>query len=357
MVEDSRRYFWFPWSGQTSTFPTYIGAASTVALPWRSPNDNQKVYVEEFGKAMVKHLKEVTRNGKPIVRVNAGRMMTIVAQSGYAGMADWLVEILNAPAESLEIKIYALESLRYLLAIRRKEKPNATIFSDPANLTKITEALLKIVTEKPDFQVPAAGTPEANSNAGKDAIDRMRVFMFYRRKAVEAVASLPVGVIADDLGRISVRPAHTLMMIALNDTRIEPPVTMRERIEAMIGVLNMIPDEKMNVDYATYGMAKVLQELVRERAQGLNSVPWKQSAARIKEAFNHGRELAKLKNVANKQMVIDLDRIASELLTPVIDKGLEAQVDANKLNQWITDNPLKVNSLFLDDAKLFLDPR
>ncbi|VTR98349.1 hypothetical protein [Tuwongella immobilis] len=354
LVEDSRRYFWFPWTGQTSVFPTYAGGLSPS---WRAPTDAQKAYVTEFGAAILKHLKVVVKHPKPIVRVNAGRFMTLLAQTGYDGMAEWLIEIIEGANEPLELKIYAFEAFKYMLAVRNPKRPNTTVIFDLARQKKVVEALSKAIVEVPDFQAPAAGSPQAATNAGKDLIDRMRVFAFKRRKATEALASMPQSVIRDDLDRVAARPAYTLMMVAVNDRRLAPEAPFRERVEALIGVCNMVPDERMNMDYATFGVAILLQEFVQERSQGRNSLPWKMTAARIKEAMNQWRNLANAKNVDKKELVVELDKIATEIMTPIMDKGLEAQVNADRLNRWIGDHRPMVDTLFGDEPKLALYPR
>src|SRR5262245_40564241 len=106
-------------------------------------NANQLGYLQEFGKAMNARLRELLGgperpgNSKPIVRVNAARMLANLAKSGFEPAADTAVEVIANPKEMDAVRVYALEALQNLFAVSDPLSPEKSVLgNDPARERK-----------------------------------------------------------------------------------------------------------------------------------------------------------------------------------------------------------------------------
>src|SRR5262249_52871590 len=86
-------------------------------------NENQKEFVKEFSKELIKCLREVlSRNSKFIVRVNAARMLACIGEAGQEEVADTLVDIIQNPRESDAVKLWAFHGLRDLFETAKADE-------------------------------------------------------------------------------------------------------------------------------------------------------------------------------------------------------------------------------------------
>src|SRR5262249_22836689 len=84
----------------------------------RPIKDEQKGYLKEFSKEMHLCLRDVlAKNGKPIVRVNAARMLAGLTEAGQEDVADTLVSIIKNPNESEAVKFWAFKGLKELFEL------------------------------------------------------------------------------------------------------------------------------------------------------------------------------------------------------------------------------------------------
>src|SRR5262249_11139821 len=125
--------------------------------PYPRLKDEQKKFVDEYGKALIEALEGPALNdSKPIVRMNAARMAAEVGRMGYDGAAELFLKILAKPKESDAVRLYALQGLHNLFAIAPDAAiaPQKTIFqkknvAEPTELEgKCIQALIDFITQK-----------------------------------------------------------------------------------------------------------------------------------------------------------------------------------------------------------------
>jgi hypothetical protein len=314
-------------------------------LPNR-PNEIQLQYSREFAKLMVERLKEVLTHREPIVRTNAAWLLGLLGRSGAEELADVYVEILTTDDERRggePQKYYALEGLRYLLAIRTDDQvPAGTVFKDPARYRKVVAALIKFINRKPTY---AADAPP----------EQIEGFRWVRREAVKALAQVRVSVVRDPQrpdGKVDSMPAAALLKVAVRDG-LTPEPSLSERTEAVIGFCNMATDTELELDYAVYHVGAFLQELALYRRNGAEQTtfPWKVSAARLALALEAWqREVSNLRSGRGGAKVTELaERAKGDVLGP-LERSETAALNPDNLQGWLQANQPKSASLIRGQA-------
>jgi hypothetical protein len=319
-------------------------------------NANQKIFVDEFGKVMIAHLEDpALKSGKPIVRINAARMASEIARSGYDGSAELFLKILTAPSENVKpgeadaVKAWALHGLHSLFEIVPDPiLPEKTIFQkkNAAELPELErrsiQALIDFVFRKPETP---EGTPE-------DEIEALR---YVRREAIRALGHVRVQTVKV-LGKAESRPALALLKAARGDG-LTPPPNISEIVEAIIGfcqVQQLQPsrDRDMQIDYGVYHIGRALDAVGRFRVANLKdtSIPWKVTAGRLRDALEFWRRNAAENKLENAQKVQDLLSIVDRDILKPMEEGAEGvPLNLENLGQWLRDNPPKSPSLFKTD--------
>jgi hypothetical protein len=321
-------------------------AKLVIPSPSKGPTDDQQIYINEFGKAMEKELVFVIKNAsKPIVRVNAARMLAQTAQMPYAGLADSFIAILKNDNELEAVKMYACEGLRDLLLHNDKIEPKKHFIVDVKKQAEIANTLIAHIMRP----VPAAASdPEV-----------ARVVHFTRREAVRALAVVRESVIRAPNRDMLAFPALPLLKIAMGDPTMVPPPSIPEQVEALIGFCSMRIDRDMDLGASVKGVHFAMMELNRKQNPDPNepgrekTVAWKVVGARLNQVMLVWKTNAEdVPVIQEPKLVYDYTKMISDsLLTKFEEGGLMARPDAPTLNDWVNRLSTRGKLLLKNDAK------
>jgi len=230
--------------------------------PRRTINQNQAEFVVTFGKEMtpelLKHIGTKEKAGSPeiLVRVNAARMLSILARSGYDGVADAAVDILKNPDQIDAVKLYALKALKHLFAVPNRERPERSVFSGPDGSDREAKAIVALI----DF---VARKPAMTTDTPKNEVDAYR---YLRREAVEALGLVRKPIVRGQglNAQVIAEPALWLLRVANADKNLVPSPSLSERVEGLVGYLHLNPDKDENMDYATRYVAAAFRDITTE---------------------------------------------------------------------------------------------
>jgi hypothetical protein len=298
---------------------------------------------------MVACLREVMQNPKPIVQVNAARILARLGEAGRPEAADLMVEIIAQEKYSDAVRVYALRGLGDLFAFDENFDPpvkskTSAFGKDKAKEAACILALIKFLDRK---------SPVA-SDAPKEEIEAVR---YVRREAIRALGNTRYPVVMDEKGKTPLKDgdgnfqgptALVLLRIARNDKAPEPSLSLAERVEAAIGASQMQPGalKEYQPDVTALHVGAVIVDLVNAFNNDVPNknddtpagMPYKFHAARL------GQVLADLKgsigkNPAADKMVTGLIAAAQPMLDNIIkyQKG-GLQPNTNTLVTWLQAN-------------------
>jgi hypothetical protein len=308
----------------------------------RELSANQSDYLREFSKELTKALREVlSENSKPIVRINAVRMLAGIAEARQEEVVDTLIDLIRNPRENDAVKRWAFKGLTEFYQGVEGDRP---VFKDPKREARTAQALIEYIARKPDL-------PE-----DKDQVEAIR---FVRREAVRALAgsrSPSVPSTKADEGRT----ALWLLRVARKDGVVPEP-SLSEQLEAAIGACQLRPKlgKDYQADFAAYHVGAVAVEFVNQAnlaRQGNSSlaVPWKLYAARLTLALDELKANAKeLADAKAAKYVTDLAERAQTAVRPVWDGK-----DGNPvpLDDWLRKNPPPSNTVYKGVADSGIKP-
>jgi hypothetical protein len=186
-----------------------------------------------------------------LIKINAARMMSIVARAGYEGIAEDIITVLNDPKQSDAVKLYMLQALRHLFAVPHREKgANFSVFSKPEAEAKAIQTLIDFITRKPAL----------SADAPKQEVDAYR---YLRREAVRALGLVRKPIVKIDDKIVSV-PALWLLRVANGDKNLVPAPSLSERVEGLVGYLQLSPDRDLNMDFAAGFVAAAVVDIARD---------------------------------------------------------------------------------------------
>jgi hypothetical protein len=334
-------------------------------------NQNQAELVNTFGKEMTPELMKLvgTRdkpsNSEMLIKINAARMLSILGRSGYEGVADGAVEILKNADQSDAVKLYALEALKNLFAVPKRNYPERSVFSKPDPEAAAISALVDFIARKP------AITPET----AKDEVD---AFRYLRREAVRALGMVRKPVVRNQNvnGGIITIPALWLLRVANADTSLVPSPSLSERVEGLVGYLRLNPDKDQNMDYASAYVASAVQDIAREykerkilekpkpedKATAVrlpeerDYLPWKTAANRLQVAIKDWQENWEA-NVPAGNRPENIQRMVREvaidtnedILSHIIAGNQTEQVVVDRLRVFLSNSQFNSTSLYTDD--------
>jgi hypothetical protein len=331
--------------------------------PGQAPNDLQLQYAKEFGKAMEYELLYIMAEASSrLDKVNAARMLAVVGKLPYEALADTYLKIIREEKYPPQIKLYAFEGLRNLLAV-----PSNGDFNDPSRqflerspkLPEIALELDKYITQP----LPA------NLNS-----EEIRVIQFVRREAVRALAQVKPCVIRKQQDTLA-KPIWTLLRVATNDSIITGaapksvddtlpgyPYHILERIEALIGICSMNPDRALNAELVAYLIADTLLDVTAfhdaERARFLKDtrnkalVPWQIMGSKLSEAMNLWKERTALNKykLAGAPVAANLvDLAIQKCLSKLEKEGVSAVPDNRWLKTWKDEHKPKSAQVLAED--------
>jgi hypothetical protein len=311
-----------------------------------------------FCRKSMDRIAEIIEKGKAVVGVNAAMMLfrmverrqdrgVVQSEKSWADevlprlgdnngehLAGLLVTLLQSPKANDGVKYYLFRAMSSLLGL-----PTKTPLLKKATEEKLIQAALDFVDKPLSF---TRSTPR----------EEIGGYQVLRREAIKVVAQASSTRVGDNG-----KPALTLARIAAADATLKPPPHISERIEATIGLAQLVGRTAnkgdLEADYAAAVIARGVQALglaagANIDKKGLERArPWRVDAARLLEAVDL------LKAVGMNAYVADAIKQCHDVLEE-IEKGSAGQ--ANKLGEWLESNPPKSPSLYKGDKSSTVKP-
>jgi hypothetical protein len=276
---------------------------------------------ELFTHGVIVHAAEVLNTKKPIVRINAARVLfrlterndalnetpdDVLARFGTNGqneLADALAPVIEeSGAQGDAARYWALRTLENLLALPQASPPTLTREHEE----KALAAVLKFLKDRNAPLPPSTPTDEYEG------------FRLLRRQAIRALAQGHYPSLADDKGR----PALALLKVAVADG-VEPEPRLDERVEAAIGVARARADADKDYqpDYAAHQLGWLVFDFTalynqfnqtRKPGEESTTFPWKVYASRLLEALD-AMKAAHAKDAHVAAVVDECDRLLAEI--------------------------------------------
>jgi len=278
--------------------------------PNKKVSEAQLRFMEDFDKPFIKRLYDVTKNPKPIARVNAVMVLATLAATGQEDAVMILLEVIKDPKESDGIKLHAFRGVKDFLALGRGDNTNPFRKKDREAQCILT--LLEYLARKPDISDSAPPEEQA-------------ALHYVRKEAIAALGETryPGLLKSENKKTIIERPtALTLAQIMRKEGGITPPPSIEEQVNAAVGLCRLRSRtlEQYHVDYAAQQIGWFVVDFITAHnnnpAQN-KSVPWRVLAARLSRALEEfkadadGRQEAKYVTAVVTQ--------ADQLLKPLID--------------------------------------
>jgi hypothetical protein len=311
-----------------------------------------------FSRQLVIRTRDVMINGKPIVTLNAARILALVpAREAGQSEREWRETVLdrlkNNTAEELlstcadlisadpkkfndGARIYLLRAAHDTLAMPQQKPP----LYKPETAEKVVKAAMEVATRKVTF-------PQATPRGEVEG------FKILRAEALRVLSQSPV--VRFEKGS----PALLLAQTAANDQSISPPPRTEEFKEAAIGLAlhlqraQKMKDANFQADFAAQQIARAVSSFGKAAEANLESKglsrqrPWKVDAAKMLEAIDP------LRNVKDAY-VSEVGKRCRAVLVDIMNDRIG---QANVLGNWADSNPPASTTLFKNDPASTVKPR
>jgi hypothetical protein len=157
------------------------------------------------------------------------------------------------------------------------------------------------------------------------------------------------------------RPAFTLAKVAVSDASLNPPPTVAEVGEAVIGLSNVNPSSNLNVEALLHVIAFGTGRFFTLKAENPDdkSIPWKAYAARVDDAYGLLQKNAQSNprlSPLRQQITTLAGIVTGEVTAPLTaDKGT-GRPGFERLSPWVQNNQPK-SGLYSDGKQYQLNPR
>lgn len=348
-----------------------------------SPGDNTIAaprlhFAREFGAAAVRAIDEVLGKGpQPVVRMNAVRLLAVVAESGAPAATKKVIELLKEKENGLSVEVlyYALKGAEQAIAMydpARSAEAQKWVTKDTyfALVSVVDDIVQKVPASVAlnTYQPDRAGTGTLTTDpktAPKPApstltAEQVATVQAFRLQAIRALAKVKTDVVIDSQGNNKRRPAYTLARVAVSDTTIVPPPSPREIIEAVGGLATAAPTDP-ELDPLVLGvvMARGVSDFVTDKAAGgvgeagPQAQHWKLTGARMKVAFQ-AWDVSVGKSKLDKDGKTLLRELAQLAITQVFDPlskqsetGVVNGLRKDALDEWLTKRLQDVKAMQL----------
>lgn len=283
----------------------------------RALKDSQPQYLKEFGKEMHTCLKEVlSKNSKPIVRINATRMVGGLAEAGQEEATDTLAALIKNPNEADAVKLYALRGLKEYFEQGAADK---ALFQDPNREAECIKAINQFLARTRPPSLPADAPPE-----------EVGAYQYVRREGLRALATTRYPIVPKSKGLEGLSALWLMRALKKGELDVEP--SLSEQAEAAIGLCQLQAKlgKEYNVDFAAYEIGLFLLDYIKayndQRVAKTTTLPWRLTTARINAGLEQlaaqGKEATAVKGAP--EYVAKLVSEAQKALRP-----LEVDKDAN----------------------------
>ena len=340
-----------------------------LKLP-RPVNVNEFDVINVFGQELSAQLMQLIGTPeKParkdnLIQVNAARMLSFLARSGYEGVGTDAVTIINDPNQHDAVKFWALEALRNLFTVPHREKgPEFSVFTKPEAEVQAIQALTNFIARKPAVD---ASTP-------KDELDAYR---YVRRAAVRALGQVRKPIVKVD-DKIVAQPALWLLRVANADTNLVPSPSLSERVDGLAGYLQLNIDKDIDMTFTVGFVATAMRDLAAEYTthkppgkpkldekklptnpvEERDTLAWRESIYRLSAALQSWRKSWDELPAANKPAAVQrmLNRVVEtsekEFLKPAKEGRPNEEITLVDTLEKTFLNTEKFNTFLLPDDK------
>lgn len=341
-------------------------------------------FAREFGRAAVKAIDDVLAKGpQPVVRMNAIRMLGVIAESGAPAAAERITRLLADKDKGL-----AVEALYYGL----KAAEPAIAMYDPARsspqqkwVTKDMFFALVVLVDDVVQKVPASVAEKTyqpdQPNAGVLVTDpkappkpaaptaltpeQVATIQMFRLQAIRALARVRTDSVADAKGENKRRTSYTLARVAVSDSTLTPAPNFKEIAEAVNGLATAIPmDAEIDPQVLAVAIARGVNDLVGDKTNGggdsgPQAAHWRLTGARLKNAFQEydkGLNRSRL-DKDGRSVLRELAQLAvTQVFDPLskqTDSGVVTGLNTPAVKEWYTkkEGELKAMLLYKDTDK------
>jgi hypothetical protein len=285
----------------------------------------------------------LAKNGKPIVRVNATRILAALTECGQEDVADTLVSIIKNPNESDAVKFWAFKGLREIFELGT---PGKSVFQDPKREIACITCLNDYVAQRPK-SLPSE--PPADELAG---------YQYVRREALRALSLTRYPIVPNVKGPDGLTALW--LQRAVTGKGIEPETSLTERAEASIGLcrLQVALNKAYALDQAASQVGAFLLDYIKayndQRPTKNTSLPWKLYTVRILVALEELDGQAKGSPAAGyvsafvtvaKKTLRDIEVDKESANADELDKFLRSNAPTNKeLLKGVSEATLKTGA-------------
>ncbi len=356
-----------------------LRSQQVVIIPGDSSIPAPKLqFTREFGAAAVRAIDEVLKKGpQPVVRMNAVRMLAVVAESGSPAATKRVIELLKEKDNGLSVEAfyYGLKAAEQAITLydparsadAQKWVTKDTYFALVSQVDDIVQKVPSSValnTYQPD-QVGSgvlSTDPKAPPKTAPTSLtaEQVATIQAFRLQAVRALAKVKTDVVYSSDGAMKRRPAYTLARIAVSDTTLVPPPSSREVIEAVGGLATAAPTDP-EIDPLVLGvaMARGVSDFVTDKAAGgigeagPQAQLWRLTGARMKATFQAWDvTVSKSKlDKDGKAVLRELSQLAItqvfEPLSKQTDAGVVNGLKKDALDEWLSKRVPEVKAMQL----------
>ena len=358
----------------------------------------QNDYIQAYGDAFNHAIRDVLTVQKPkvelpnaVIRVNVGRILALVSESGAKALAPTITEMLTHKFYKVDDKftdtppdiyLYALKAAENLLAAHDPLASELTASAKfrhsipDKELIPLVQILMTIVEQNPpvaryagslDPEEAIKKSAEEKENPANNQLDarvytpeQIDLVVYFRRAAIRALAKVRFDTLGGEVDVPKIRPGFVLAKVAVNDQTVVPPATTSEIGEATLGLIDMNPSPELNLDYwfkvTSLGIEKFIQVKAGRTAD--TSLLWQYQTARMKVELNE--LLARSKrdprlNSSTGRIQNLSDIIESDIVKPILEARSPAtvsNVSVDRVRSW-SDAISVVNQDFYRNAGNF----
>lgn len=300
----------------------------------RELKPEQADYLKAFAKEATLCLREVlAKNSKPIVRVNAARMLAGLAEARQEESLETLLDILKNPKEIDAVNLWTLRGLKEWF---EQVQAGKLTFKDEKREQRCILALQEFVGRPRPASLPADAPPEEVAG-----------YQYVRREALRAYGLTRYPSVPGVKTTEGLTALWLLRALKKGELGLDPSLT--EQAEATIALCQLETklSKEFQPDYAVPAIGAFLLDYIKlyndQRASKLTTLPWKLYTARLLIALDQlslqGRNLPK----ASSDYIDKFVAVARKVL-----REIEVDKDANapELDAFLTGNQPPSKELF-----------
>ena len=319
--------------------------------PREDVKQEQLNFNRAMGHTMVTELTPLVKHPKLVVRVNAVRMLSVVAQMGCDEVAEQALAVLADPKESEGVKFFALHTLKNLFKyVPEPNVPWKSVFQkDKAEFER------KAIVALCDYVL------RTHDTTGKSP-EEINAIHYNRREAVDALGYVRTHRLRFQ-GAVLAKPGWVLLKVA-NCDGISPTPLPLERSMAIYSFTQLFPvtranvDREIDLDFAADRIGALLLEMITMKANpppgsgpAIASVPWAVYANKWEQGLDMWKANVKQSNLNGNAAVAALQEHAKPDLLDQLKTSGGPPPDVNTFQQWFAANRAKTTQLYTDDPQ------